>query len=148
MSRGLNPEQIQQFHKDGFLIGRDLLPREALQPLIDELEQKVDDLTNDAVRQELLDATDIFSDAPFDTRLALVSEACSEHNWLWRQFGTKQHKTAGMFTLRTWPALLDVAESLIGPRNSGASANSATCETTGPGGNGGALASGPGLPDT
>ena len=114
MSRGLNPEQIQQFHKDGFLIGRDLLPREALQPLIDELEQKVDDLTNDAVRQELLDATDIFSDAPFDTRLALVSEACSEHNWLWRQFGTKQHKTAGMFTLRTWPALLDVAESLIG----------------------------------
>ena len=37
MSQGLNPEQIQQFHEDGFLIVRDLLPREALQPLIDEL---------------------------------------------------------------------------------------------------------------
>ena len=115
MSQGLNPEQIQQFHEDGFLIVRDLLLREALQPLIDELEEKVDDLTNDAVRRGLLEASDIFSDSPFGTRPALVSGACSEPNWLWQQLQGKRHKTAGMFTLRTWPALLDVTESLIGP---------------------------------
>ncbi len=115
MSRGLDSEQIRQFHEDGSLIVRDLLPHEALQPLIDELDQKVDDLTNEAVRRGLLDAADIFSDAPFATRLALVSDACADSDWLWQQVHGKQHKTAGMFTLRTWPALLDVAESLIGP---------------------------------
>ena len=114
MSRGLDPEQIQQFHDDGFLIVRGLLPREALQPLIDELEGKVDDATREAVRRGLLDGTDLFSEAPFGTRLALVSGACSDPHWLWQQVHGKRHKTAGMFTLRTWPALLDVAESLIG----------------------------------
>ncbi len=115
MKRGLTPQQIQQFHDDGCLIVRDLLPREALQPLIDELVQKVDDLANEAVRQGLLDAANTFEDTPFETRLALVSDACSERNWLWRQVHGKQQKTAGMFTLRTWAALLDVVESLIGP---------------------------------
>ena len=115
MNRGLNPEQIQQFHQDGFLIVRDLLQREALQPLIDELEQKVDDSSNEAVRRGFLDATSLFPDAPFATRLALVADACSDRSWLWHQVQGKQHKTAGMFTLRTWPALLDAAESLIGP---------------------------------
>ena len=115
MSRGLHSELIQQFHRDGFLIVRDLLRREALQPLIDELEQKVDDSVNEAVRRGCLEATGEFSDAPFATRLALVADACSDPSWLWQQVHGKQHKTAGMFTLRTWPALLDVTESLIGP---------------------------------
>ena len=97
------------------MIVRDLLPREALQPLIDELEQKVDDLTNEAVRRGLLDATDLFFHALFATPLALVSDPCSDPNWLWQQVHGKQHKTSGMFTLRTCPVLLDVAESLIGP---------------------------------
>ncbi len=115
MKRGLTPQQIQQFHDDGFLIARNLLPREAIQPLIDELEQKLDDLTNEAVRQGLLDAANTFEDAPFETRLALASDTCVNRNWLWNRIQGKQHKTAGMFTLRTYPSLLDVAESLIGP---------------------------------
>ena len=115
MKRGLTPQQIQQFHDDGFLIARNLLPREAIQPLIDELEQKLDDLTNEAVRQGLLDAANTFEDAPFETRLALASGTCVNRNWLWNRIQGKQHKTAGMFTLRTYPSLLDVAESLIGP---------------------------------
>ena len=93
-----------------------MLPREeALQPFIDELEQKVDDSINEAVRRGLLDATDTYSDAPFTTRLALVSDACSDSEFLWQRVHGKQHKTAGMFTLRICPALLDAAESLIGP---------------------------------
>jgi phytanoyl-CoA hydroxylase len=115
VNNGLSPEQVQQFHDDGFLIVRDLLPNEALQPLIEELVDKVDDLTNQAVAQGLVDSADTFPDAPFATRLALVSQACSDHNWLWRQIQGKGHKTAGMFTLRTFPCLLDVAEALIGP---------------------------------
>ena len=42
MHRGLSSRQVQQFHDDGFLIVRDLLPREAYQPFIEELVEKVD----------------------------------------------------------------------------------------------------------
>ena len=115
MQQGLTAEQIQQFHDDGYLIIRNPLLREAFQPLIDELEQKVDNLSNEAVRQGLLDAANTFERAPFENRLALVSNACLNRNWLWNRIQGKQHKTAGMFTLRTYPSLLDIVESLIGP---------------------------------
>ena len=48
VKNGLTPQQIQQFKDDGFLIIRNLLPREAVQPLIDELAQRVDEATNEA----------------------------------------------------------------------------------------------------
>ncbi len=115
MSQGLESEQVEKFHRDGYLIVRDLLPPEALQPIVAELERRVDESTNEAVTQGIVPATDTYPEAPFETRLALVSHTCSDRTWLWNQFHTKEHKTAGMFTLRTWPALLDVAESLIGP---------------------------------
>ena len=115
MSQELKSEQVEKFQKDGFLIVRDLLPLAALQPIVDELEEKVDESINEAVTLGIIPATDTYPDEPFDTRLGLASRNCSNRNWLWQQFHTKEHKTAGMFTLRTWPALLDVAESLIGP---------------------------------
>ena len=39
---GLNGDQVRRFLDDGFFIVRELLPRAAIQPLIDELKQKVD----------------------------------------------------------------------------------------------------------
>ena len=78
MHHGLSPQQVQQFHDDGFLIVRDLLPGEAYQPLIDELVVKFDELTNEAVIEGLLDPAHTFTVAPYATRLALVSNACRE----------------------------------------------------------------------
>jgi phytanoyl-CoA hydroxylase len=115
MEHRLSAKQVQQFHDEGFLIVRDLLPQEALRPLIEELERKVDDSIREAVKMGTLDAADTFEDTSFATRLGLVSAASSDGAWLWHQVNGKQNKTAGMFTLRTWPSLLDVAESLIGP---------------------------------
>ena len=111
----LTPQQKQQFHDDGFLFVRNLLPNQALQPLIDELSQRVDDGTQAAVKQGVLDPSDTYNDAPFEMRLGLVSNACSDPNWIWRNYFRDQKiRTAGMFTLRTAPALLDVVASLIG----------------------------------
>ena len=115
-SAGLTPQQIRQFQEDGFLSVRGLLPQEALQPLIVELTQKVDEATQEAVRQGLLDPANTFADAPFATRLALVSNACAERTWLWQNYFSRQKPiSAGMFALRTASALLDATESLIGP---------------------------------
>ena len=116
VKNGLTPQQIQQFKDDGFLIIRDLLPRESVQPLIDELTQRVDEATDEAVKQGVLDPKNTFDDAPFETRLAQVCKACTEPDWVWhRYFSSQKPRSAGMFALRTAPALLDVAESLMGP---------------------------------
>ncbi len=112
----LTAQQKQQFHEDGFLFIHNLLPREAMQPLIDELSQRVDDGAKAAVKQGVLASSDTFDDAPFETRLAMVSDACSDRNWIWQNyFRDQKPRTAGMFALRTAPALLGVVESLIGP---------------------------------
>ncbi len=111
----LTAQQKQQFHDDGFLHIRNLLPNEALQPLIDELTKKVDDGTQAAVKAGVLDPSNTYDDEPFETRLGMVSSACSDPNWIWSNFFRDQKiRTAGMFTLRTASALLDVVGSLIG----------------------------------
>ena len=112
---GLTAHQKQQFLDDGFLFVRNVLPNEALQPLIDELARKVDDGTRAAVKHGILDPSDTYEDEPFDTRLGMVSSACSDPNWIWSNYFRDQKiRTAGMFTLRTAPTLLDVVASLIG----------------------------------
>ncbi|MDE0463905.1 MAG: phytanoyl-CoA dioxygenase family protein [Caldilineaceae bacterium] len=113
---GLTPEQIRQFKEEGFLIVRQMLPLDAFQPLIDELAQKVDRAIGEAVRQGQLDCKKTIEDAPFANRLALASEACTDRNWLWQNYFSRGKPiSAGMFTLRTTPVLLDATESLIGP---------------------------------
>lgn len=112
---GLTPEQIRQFKEEGFLIVRQMLPLDAFQPLIDELAQKVDGAIGEAVRQGQLDSKKTFEEAPFANRLALASEACTDRNWLWQNYFSRGKPiSAGMFTLRTAPVLLDATESLIG----------------------------------
>lgn len=113
---GLTEEQIRQFKEEGFLIVRQMLPLDALQPLIDELVQKVDGAIGEAVRQGQLDSGKTFEKASFANRLALASEACKDRNWLWENYFSRGKPiSAGMFTLRTTPELLDATESLIGP---------------------------------
>lgn len=114
-SVGLTEEQKQQFHDDGFLLIRNVLPNEALQPLIDELTQMVEDGVQAAVEQGVLDPSKTYDDEPFDSRLGKVSHASTDLNWIWRRsFSNQKIRTAGMFILRTAPELLDVVGSLIG----------------------------------
>lgn len=110
----LSPRHLAELHEHGFLVVRGLLPRDALDPLIRELEQEVDHYVRRAVERGLLAAADTFADAPFERRLALVARACTQPKYFVDLLYGKQHKTAGMFALRTWPALLDVVESVIG----------------------------------
>ncbi|RKU30280.1 hypothetical protein C6497_04795 [Candidatus Poribacteria bacterium] len=114
-SVGLTDEQKQQFHDDGFLLIRNVLPNQALQPLIEELTRMVEDGVQAAVEHGVLDPSKTFDDEPFDIRLGKVSHASSDLNWIWRNnFSNQKIRTAGMFILRTAPELLDVVGSLIG----------------------------------
>ena len=119
----LTSEEVRRFLDDGFFIVRDLLPPAAIQPLIDELKLKVDVAAKAAVEKGVLDPANTFDDAPFESRLGLICKACSERNWVWEHyFGEssiydeiQKPRSNGMFTLRTWPSLLDLVESVIGP---------------------------------
>ena len=51
----LTPQQVEQFEDDGLLIIRAILPPEAMQPLIDEMMQKVEMAVDEAVKLGLLD---------------------------------------------------------------------------------------------
>ena len=111
----LTQAQIEQFHADGYLTLRGVLPQEHIQPLIDELAAGVEAGVQAAVVEGILKAEDAYEDALFATRLALVSGACVEADWIWsRYFSEQKPRTAAMFALRTAPALLDVVEALIG----------------------------------
>ena len=111
----LTPQQISKFKQDGFLIVRNMLPRAALQPLIGELEQKVDNAIHEAVRQGQLDAADTYAAAPFANRLAFAADACKDKRWLWQTFFSRGKPISpGMFALRTTTQLLDATEALIG----------------------------------
>lgn len=116
VAKGLTPEQIGEFKEEGYLIARQMLPLDALQPLIDELTLKVEEAIGAAVQGGQLDAKDTYDDASFASRLALASEACRDRNWLWENYFSRGKPiSAGMFTLRTAPVLLDATEALIGP---------------------------------
>ena len=98
----LTQEQIEAFHRDGYLTLHGLLPQERIQPLIDELAAGVEAGVQAAIAEGVLAADDAHDDAPFATRLALVSGACAEADWIWsRYFSQQKPRTAGMFALRT-----------------------------------------------
>jgi hypothetical protein len=85
-----------------------------MQPLINDLEHRIDQLATEAMEQGSLNETKIFADAPFNKRLALLTEATG-HEMFFAKLKGKQFKTSGMFALRTYPGLLDMVESIIGP---------------------------------
>ena len=115
-STHLSTQQKNQFHQDGFLALASVLSPNALEPLILELSEKVETGVQAAVAAGFLAPEQTYPNAPFATRLALVSSACTDPDWIWLNFFRNQKpRSAGMFTLRTTPALLTIVESLIGP---------------------------------
>jgi hypothetical protein len=110
---GLNRDQMVFFKEQGYLPLPNLLDPAAFQPLIHELEEVIDAYARQAYQEGRLE--DVFEGEPFDRRLACLWTAMEGPADLWRAVHGKHHKTAGMFAIVTHPALLDVAESLLGP---------------------------------
>ena len=114
---GMTESQCAELHERGYLILPGLLPWAAIQPLTEDLAAAVEQEVEQLVIWERLDRAATFADEPFDRRLAAVAAELDEESlaWLWRRLHSKRHKTAGMYALRTHPALLDAVESVIGP---------------------------------
>ena len=110
---GLNEQQLSAFMNDGYLLLEEALTPGDLQPLIDDITEGIDRKARKAVCDGRL--SDPFKDAPFDRRLACLRDAMDEASEIERAVTGKRLKTAGMFSVITHPALLDIVESVIGP---------------------------------
>jgi phytanoyl-CoA hydroxylase len=111
--RGLTPQQIDFYKEQGYLILPEFIDPAAFQPLIRELEEVIDTRARQAYAEGRL--KELHEDAPFDRRLALLYRSMENPEEIWKPVSSKSMKTAGMFGIIMHPALLDVAEALIGP---------------------------------
>ena len=110
---GLSENQRSTYLNDGYLLLEDVLSPADLQPLIDDINAGIDGKAGDAVALGRLRGP--FEDVPFDRRLACIRDAMDDSSEIEREVTGKRLKTAGMFSLITHPAILDIVESIIGP---------------------------------
>ena len=109
----LSTAQTRQFRDEGYLLLHDVLPAGEFQPLIQELAQVIDAKAREVHAAGRL--RDLHLDKPFETRLHYLCEDADDPDDIYRVIFGKRHKTAGLFKVWTLPALVDLAEQLIGP---------------------------------
>lgn len=117
-TRGLTPEQVRQFHQDGYLVVEDLIPERLLDAVEDEITGVIDQLAEAYMATGKLSST--YADEPFTTRLTRITAETKEIVSQ-IQDGALAVNSGGALTLpsifeimRCEP-LLDAVESLCGP---------------------------------
>jgi ectoine hydroxylase-related dioxygenase (phytanoyl-CoA dioxygenase family) len=120
----LDATQIETFHKEGYLVVRDVLDHTDLDPIRDEYETVLDTAANELF--QLGELTSTYADLPFDRRYTAVITECPgafyylgislpldyetlDPHWI------RVHSGPALFGLLTNPKILDVVESVIGP---------------------------------
>ena len=112
----LSDAQLTQYLDEGYLAVNDLLPVAAFDLLIAELEANIDAQARELAAQAKL--ADLGVGLPYSQRLAHLCAGVTHdesRDELWRVGHGKHHRTAGMFAVWTHPALVDVAERVVGP---------------------------------
>ena len=105
----LTPEQLKQYHEDGFLVVPQFFDDADLQPVIDAIDEKVDRLAQKL--RELGKITDTFESEGFLTRLTKLEQASRGAATVLHSSGLLPDELA---TLWSSPKLLDVMEQILG----------------------------------
>ena len=109
---GLDSEQTDFYRDEGYLLLEGVFDPALLEPLKAELADEIDEFARRAHAEGLL--AELYADAPFERRLALLAAQLEEPGAILRRMNGKL-KTAGMFAILSSPPLLDIVESVIGP---------------------------------
>src|SRR5258708_495102 len=110
---GLSPEQINQFHQEGYLMVPDVFDPADLEPVREELAAVVDREARRASEAGLL--PDLYREESFETRLTRI---CRHTDAVYKSIlgrGGGSHAGEELFKIITHPKLLDRVEALIGP---------------------------------
>jgi len=103
-------EQIDPFHREGYLVIHDLFADRDLQPVIDEVAAEIDRRARELVASGELSRD--YGEEGFLTRLSRIT---AETETLYWSICSGQLAGPGLFGLITHPGLLDLAEALVGP---------------------------------
>lgn len=106
----LSREQIDTFHREGYLVVEDFFTDADLQPVIDELEAEIDRRTAELVAAGELSHS--YAEDGFETRLSRITAETEKLYW---SICSGQLAGPGLFALLTHPRLLDLVEDLLGP---------------------------------
>ena len=106
----MTPEQIDTFHREGYLVIHDLFADRDLQPVIDEVAAEIDRRARELVASGELSRD--YGEEGFLTRLSRIT---AETETLYWSICSGQLAGPGLFGLITHPGLLDLAEALVGP---------------------------------
>ncbi|WP_348223782.1 phytanoyl-CoA dioxygenase family protein [Capsulimonas sp.] len=109
MKTKLSPEQVAQFHREGYLMVEDVFTDADLQPVIDEVSEEIDIRAREMVASDELSQT--YEDQDFEHRLAKIS---AETDKVALSIWNGQLSGPAFFGLITNPSLLDVAEQICG----------------------------------
>jgi ectoine hydroxylase-related dioxygenase (phytanoyl-CoA dioxygenase family) len=105
----LTPDELKQYHEDGFLIIPDFFEEAELQPVINAIDAKVDRLAEKLKEQGKI--TDTFENEGFLTRLTKLEQASKGAATVLHSSGLLPDELA---TLWSSPKLLDVMEQNLG----------------------------------
>jgi len=109
----LTSRQLELFSGQGFLRLEAFLPAEVIERLIADIEDGIARGARASFAEGKIQQT--FDGEPFERRLASIERERAGNTGAGRHVLGKNLKTAGMFALMTYPPLLDLVESLIGP---------------------------------
>ena len=110
----LTPDQLKQYHDDGFLIVRDLFSDDELQPLIDAIDEKVDQLADKLYAGGQI--KDRFTNEGFLTRLTKLDKAFPGAAVLVHTSGILPKAFSDVWTSKK---LLDIIEQILGTEIAG-----------------------------
>jgi ectoine hydroxylase-related dioxygenase (phytanoyl-CoA dioxygenase family) len=106
----LTPEQIDTFHREGYLVVEALFGDADLQPVIDEITAEIERRATELVAAGELSRS--YAEEGFETRLTRVTAETEKLYW---SICSGQLAGPGLFGLLAHPRLLDLAEDLMGP---------------------------------
>ncbi|CAG7641470.1 hypothetical protein PAESOLCIP111_04234 [Paenibacillus solanacearum] len=105
----LSIEQIIEFQTKGFLIAEDVLTDHDLQPVIDEINQIIEERANALYTQGKI--RDLHTEAPFERRFWLLLQQCPD---IGKAFDIMHLRGKAMFNFLKNDRLLDVVECILG----------------------------------
>lgn len=105
----LSEQQVQAFHRDGFLVVENVLTHDHLQPAMDDISRMVDRLCEKLIAQGELSRD--YAEHDFEHRLAHISR---ETDKVAKAIWNGAMHSPGIFSILTNPRLLDVARTFCG----------------------------------
>jgi len=107
----LNAEQVQFFHREGYLVVENALSTATLDALSADFEQRIEEVAQRLYGEGRIQ--DLCAESPFDKRIALLTQQAKTS--IQSEISFPNNLRRAVYDFLCTPDLLDILEALIGP---------------------------------